>query len=110
MLRISDARMSGTAFGTVVLHVTPEAQEFGPLAAVEDGDWITLDTQAGSLELEVSDAELSARLEQLRAQKIQQKSGGYLQLYIEHVMQADEGCDFDFLVGCRGAAVPGHSH
>ena len=110
MLRISDARMSGTAFGTVVLHVTPEAQEFGPLAAVQDGDWIALDTQAGSLELEVSDAELSARLEQLRAQKTQQKTGGYLQLYIEHVMQADEGCDFDFLVGCRGAAVPGHSH
>ncbi len=110
MVRISDARMSGTAFGTVVLHVTPEAQEFGPLAAVEDGDWIALDTTAGSLELEVSDTELSRRIEQLRAQKIQKKSGGYLQLYIEHVMQADEGCDFDFLVGCRGAAVPGHSH
>ncbi len=54
--------------------------------------------------------EIAARLEQLRAQKTQQKTGGYLQLYIEHVMQADEGCDFDFLVGCRGAAVPGHSH
>ncbi len=110
MLRISDARMSGTAFGTVVLHVAPEAQEFGPLAAVEDGDWIALDAENGSLHLEVSDVEIAARLEQLRAQKIQQKPGGYLQLYIEHVMQADEGCDFDFLVGCRGAAVPGHSH
>jgi L-arabonate dehydrase len=110
MLRISDARMSGTAFGTVVLHVAPEAQEFGPLAAVQDGDWIALDTDAGSLELEVSAEEITARLDQLRAQKIQKKTGGYLQLYIEHVMQADEGCDFDFLVGCRGAAVPGHSH
>jgi L-arabonate dehydrase len=110
MLRISDARMSGTAFGTVVLHVAPEAQEFGPLAAVEDGDWIALDAENGSLHLEVSDMEIAARLEQLRAQKTQQKTGGYLQLYIEHVMQADEGCDFDFLVGCRGAAVPGHSH
>ncbi len=110
MLRISDARMSGTAFGTVVLHVAPEAQEFGPLAAVQDGDWIALDSDAGSLELEVSAEEITARLDQLRAQKIQKKTGGYLQLYIEHVMQADEGCDFDFLVGCRGAAVPGHSH
>lgn len=110
MLRISDARMSGTAFGTVVLHVAPEAQEFGPLAAVEDGDWIALDAENGSLHLEVDDAEIAARLEQLRAQKTSHKTGGYLQLYIEHVMQADEGCDFDFLVGCRGAAVPGHSH
>lgn len=110
MVRISDARMSGTAFGTVVLHVAPEAQELGPLAAVQDGDWIALDTDAGLLELEVSADEITARLNQLRAQKIRKKTGGYLQLYIEHVMQADEGCDFDFLVGCRGAAVPGHSH
>ena len=58
----------------------------------------------------MSAEEIAARLDQLRAQKIQKKTGGYLQLYIEHVMQADEGCDFDFLVGCRGAAVPGHSH
>ena len=110
MLRISDARMSGTAFGTVVLHVAPEAQEFGPLAAVQDGDWICLDTAQGSLHLEVSDAEIEARLAQLRAEQNQRKTGGYLQLYIEHVMQADEGCDFDFLVGCRGAGVPPHSH
>jgi len=110
MVRISDARMSGTAFGTVVLHVAPEAQEFGPLAAVQDGDWIALDTDAGSLELEVSAADITARLDALRQQKTHKKTGGYLQLYIEHVMQADEGCDFDFLVGCRGADVPGHSH
>ena len=110
MVRISDARMSGTAFGTVVLHVAPEAQEFGPLAAVQDGDWICLDAEQGSLHLEVSDTEIEARLAQLRAEKNQRKTGGYLQLYIEHVMQADEGCDFDFLVGCRGAEVPPHSH
>jgi L-arabonate dehydrase len=114
MVRISDARMSGTAFGTVILHVAPEAQELGPLAAVQDGDWITLDAANGSLELEVSASEISARLDALRAQQYAQqqtrKTGGYLQLYLEHVMQADEGCDFDFLVGCRGAAVSGHSH
>jgi dihydroxy-acid dehydratase len=110
MVRISDARMSGTAFGTVVLHVAPEAEELGPLAAVQDGDWISLDTDAGLLELEVNAEEIRLRLDHLRAQKVRKKTGGYLQLYIEHVMQADEGCDFDFLVGCRGAAVPGHSH
>ena len=110
MVRISDARMSGTAFGTVVLHVAPEAEELGPLAAVQDGDWISLDTEAGFLELEVSAEEIKLRLDHLRARKVPKKNGGYLQLYIEHVMQADEGCDFDFLVGCRGAAVPGHSH
>ena len=110
MVRISDARMSGTAFGTVVLHVAPEAEELGPLAAVQDGDWISLDTEAGLLELEVSTEEIRLRLDHLRARKVPKKTGGYLQLYIEHVMQADEGCDFDFLVGCRGAAVPGHSH
>ncbi|OZY86567.1 dihydroxy-acid dehydratase [Cellvibrio mixtus] len=110
MVRISDARMSGTAFGTVVLHVAPEAQEFGPLAAVQDGDWIALDAANGSLELEVSDSDIDKRLAALRAQQPSPKTGGYLQLYIEHVMQADEGCDFDFLVGCRGAAVPSHSH
>lgn len=110
MVRISDARMSGTAFGTVVLHVAPEAMELGPLAAVRDGDYIELDTSRGLLQLEVSDEELHLRLELLRAQHQPVRPGGYLQLYIDHVMQADEGCDFDFLVGCRGAAVPAHSH
>lgn len=110
MVRISDARMSGTAFGTVVLHVTPEARELGPLAAVQDGDWISLDAHAGLLELEIADHELAARLEALKLIPPATPKGGYAQLYIEHVMQADEGCDFDFLVGCRGAEVPGHSH
>ncbi|UZJ44485.1 dihydroxy-acid dehydratase [Marinimicrobium sp. C6131] len=110
MVRISDARMSGTAFGTVVLHVTPEARELGPLAAVEDGDWIELDVAAGVLSVELSEEALANRLEQVRATQPIVRTGGYLQLYLDHVLQADEGCDFDFLVGCRGADVPAHSH
>lgn len=110
MVRISDARMSGTAFGTVVLHVTPEAMELGPLAAVQEGDYIQLDAHNGVLHLEVSDEELAARLEKLKATQVIMRTGGYLEMYRERVLQADEGCDFDFLVGCRGADVPAHSH
>jgi len=110
MVRISDARMSGTAYGTVVLHVAPEAAAGGPLAAVQDGDWIELDCEAGRLHLDISDAELQARLAALNTALQPNTSGGYRQLYAAHVMQADEGCDFDFLVGCRGAEVPRHSH
>lgn len=110
MVRISDARMSGTAFGTVVLHVAPEAMEFGPLAAVQNGDIIQLDAHNGVLHLEVSDQELAARLEKLKANRVIMRTGGYLEMYRERVLQADEGCDFDFLVGCRGAEVPAHSH
>ena len=110
MVRISDARMSGTAYGTVVLHVAPEAADRGPLAAVHDGDWIELDCAAGRLHLDISDAELAARLAALPAPPDHSKNGGYQRLYVDHVLQADEGCDFDFLVGCRGDAVPRHSH
>ncbi|WP_106478902.1 IlvD/Edd family dehydratase [Phytohalomonas tamaricis] len=110
MVRISDARMSGTAYGTVVLHVTPEAGDGGPLGAVRDGDWIELDCNAGRLHLDISDDELNDRLTTLANKTIAKTHSGYRQLYIEHVMQADEGCDFDFLVGCRGAEVPPHSH
>lgn len=110
MVRISDARMSGTAYGTVVLHVAPEAAAGGPLAIVRDGDWIALDSQAGKLQLEISDAEIAQRQAELQAQPAAPAKGGYQQLYIDRVLQADEGCDFDFLVGCRGAAVPKHSH
>ncbi|MBA6109661.1 dihydroxy-acid dehydratase [Pseudomonas asiatica] len=109
MVRISDARMSGTAYGTVVLHVAPEAAAGGPLAAVREGDWIELDCKEGRLHLDISDEELAGRLADLQAPP-QLISGGYARLYLDHVMQADEGCDFDFLVGCRGAAVPKHSH
>jgi L-arabonate dehydrase len=109
MVRISDARMSGTAYGTVVLHVAPEAAAGGPLAAVRDGDWIELDCEAGRLHLDIPQAELDDRLATLVAPAAPMK-GGYQRLYVNHVLQADEGCDFDFLVGCRGAEVPRHSH
>ncbi|EIK94858.1 dihydroxy-acid dehydratase [Pseudomonas sp. M47T1] len=110
MVRISDARMSGTAYGTVVLHVAPEAAAGGPLAAVKEGDYIELDCATGRLHLDISDAELTARLADWQAPVNNLLAGGYRQLYVDHVMQADQGCDFDFLVGCRGSEVPRHSH
>ncbi|WEY40880.1 MULTISPECIES: IlvD/Edd family dehydratase [Paraburkholderia] len=112
MVRISDARMSGTAYGTVVLHVAPEARAGGPLAIVRDGDWIELDCETGRLHLDITDADMTARLAQWKAaqQTLLADTSGYRKLYVEHVLQADEGCDFDFLVGCRGAEVPRHSH
>jgi dihydroxy-acid dehydratase len=109
MVRISDARMSGTAYGTVVLHVAPEAMAGGPLGIVQNGDWIALDCHAGTLDLEVEPDVIAARLAQ-RASKAPKAGSGYQQLYLDHVLQADEGCDFDFLVGQRGSAVPRHSH
>jgi L-arabonate dehydrase len=112
MVRVSDARMSGTAYGTVVLHVSPEARAGGPLAVVREGDWIELDCHDGRLHLDVSAQELTARLADWAEgqQKRPADASGYRQLYVEHVLQADQGCDFDFLVGCRGAEVPRHSH
>ncbi|MFC5427412.1 IlvD/Edd family dehydratase [Paraburkholderia denitrificans] len=112
MVRISDARMSGTAYGTVVLHVAPEARAGGPLAVVRDGDWIELDCDVGTLHVEIGDDEIRARLAQWAKtqEDVPVERGGYRSLYIDHVLQADEGCDFDFLVGCRGADVPRHSH
>ncbi|HEX4508707.1 MAG TPA: IlvD/Edd family dehydratase [Burkholderiaceae bacterium] len=109
MVRISDARMSGTAYGTVVLHVAPEAAAGGPLAVVRNGDWIELDCEAGRLHLDISEQELAARLSAFVPQPAP-ATGGWQRLYIDHVLQADEGCDLDFLVGCRGSAVPRHSH
>ena len=111
MLRISDARMSGTAYGTVVLHVAPDAAAGGPLAAVRNGDFIELDCASGRLHLDISDEELAARLSDLQPDTSAKIfSSGYARLYVDHVLQADQGCDFDFLVGCRGSAVPRHSH
>lgn len=112
MVRISDARMSGTAYGTVVLHVAPEARAGGPLAVVQEGDFIELDCAAGRLHLDVPEAELQARLEAWAAAQIVDPADatGYRHLYVQHVLQADDGCDFDFLRGCRGSAVPRHSH
>jgi len=112
MVRISDARMSGTAYGTVVLHVAPEARAGGPLAVVKEGDFIELDCAAGRLHLDISDDELKARLDAWAAAQTVDPAdaSGYRHLYVQHVLQADEGCDFDFLRGCRGSAVPRHSH
>jgi len=112
MVRISDARMSGTAYGTVVLHVAPEARAGGPLAVVREGDWVELDCESGRLHLDIGDVELQARLAAWNAARTVNPGdgAGYRKLYVEHVLQADEGCDFDFLVGCRGAEVPAHSH
>ena len=93
--------MSGTAFGTVVLHVAPEAAAGGPLRAVQDGDPIVLDVDARRLDLEVPADEVARRLARL-GPPAPQYTRGYGALYLEHVLQADEGCDFDFL-----RAVPG---
>jgi dihydroxy-acid dehydratase len=98
MVRISDARMSGTAFGTVVLHVTPEAAAGGPLAAVRTGDRIRLDVPARTLELLVGAGELAARLAERREEPAA-PARGYARLFDAHVLQADEGVDFDFLRG-----------
>ncbi|WP_250511389.1 IlvD/Edd family dehydratase [Caballeronia sp. GACF4] len=112
MVRVSDARMSGTAYGTVVLHVAPEARAGGPLAIVRNGDWIELDAMQGVLRIDIDEAEINTRLEAWKAAKTETPAdqSGYRKLYVDHVLQADEGCDFDFLVGCRGAEVPRHSH
>ena len=109
MVRISDARMSGTAYGTVVLHTAPEAAVGGPLALVADGDAIELDVEARRLHIEVSDVELERR-RAAWAPPAAAMSSGYQKLYTDHVLQADEGVDFDFLRGCRGAEVPRESH
>jgi dihydroxyacid dehydratase/phosphogluconate dehydratase len=109
MIRISDARMSGTAYGTVILHVAPEAAIGGPLAIVRDGDVIEVDVQARKLHLDISEDELKTRLSKWKKPEPAMK-GGYQSLYVERVMQADKGADFDFLVGCRGAEVPRESH
>jgi len=109
MVRISDARMSGTAYGTVVLHTAPEAAVGGPLALVRDGDVIDLDVAGRGLHLRVDRTELARRRKTWRA-PAPGMEGGYQRLYVDHVLQADRGCDLDFLVGKRGAAVPRHSH
>jgi len=109
MVRISDARMSGTAYGTVILHTTPEAAAGGPLAVVQNGDFIELDVPNRSLRIDISDEELEARLAGWVA-TVKPPTGGYEYLFHTHVQGADTGADFDFLVGCRGAAVGRDSH
>jgi L-arabonate dehydrase len=109
MVRISDARMSGTAYGTVVLHTSPEAAAGGPLAVVQTGDMIVLDVPARRLHLEVSDAELAQRLAAWHPRNAPPTSG-YAMLHHAHVTGADTGADLDFLKGCRGAPVGKDSH
>jgi len=101
--------MSGTAFGTVVLHVCPEAAVGGSLALVRDGDLIELDVEKRLLHLEVSEEVLAHRRAEWRVPEAEME-GGYQQLYVQHVTQASVGADFDFLVGCRGHAVRRESH
>ncbi|NVK02849.1 MAG: dihydroxy-acid dehydratase [Oceanospirillaceae bacterium] len=109
MVRVSDARMSGTAFGTVVLHVAPEANAGGPLALVKTGDRIRLDAHAGVLELLVDKADLEARRANWQPET-SRYTRGYAKLYIDHVMQADRGADLDFLVGKDTQPVTRESH
>jgi dihydroxy-acid dehydratase len=109
MLRISDARMSGTAYGTVVLHISPEAASGGTLALVENGDMIELDVARRKLELLVSEKELSQRKAKWQPPKAPLERG-YWKLYFDHVLQAHQGADLDFLVGKSGAFVPRDNH
>jgi dihydroxyacid dehydratase/phosphogluconate dehydratase len=109
VVRISDARMSGTAYGTVVLHTSPEAAVGGPLALVKDGDMIELDVEKRRLHLDVADAELAKRRQAWKT-PLSDYDRGYARLYIDHVMQAHQGADLDFLVGKSGAKVARESH
>ena len=109
MIRISDARMSGTASGAVILHVSPEAWVGGPLALVQEGDLVELDVPARRLHLDVSQAELERRRARWQPPK-PKATRGYAQLYETHVNQAHDGADFDFLVGASGHDVPDGAH
>jgi dihydroxy-acid dehydratase len=109
MVRISDARMSGTAYGTVLLHTAPEAAAGGPLAVVRNGDMIEVDVENRRIHLDISDAELARRLEGWTPPEPPMRSG-YYKLYFDTVLQADRGADLDFLVGCRGHQVVRDSH
>jgi dihydroxy-acid dehydratase len=111
MVRISDARMSGTAYGTVILHVSPESAAGGPLGLVRTGDMIDLDVDARRLHLDVSDEELAARTQSAEsAAAYAAPTRGWAKLYVDHVMQADAGADLDFLVGASGDQVSRESH
>jgi len=109
MIRISDARMSGTAYGTVILHTAPEAAVKGPLAAVNNGDEIEVDVNKGLMNLLVDEKTITDRLKNYNPVLPEIRSG-YQKMYVDHVMQADTGADLDFLVGKRGSEVKRHSH
>jgi len=105
MVRLSDARMSGTAYGTCVLHISPESHVGGPLALVRTGDLISLDVERRTLEVRLSDAELAQRRALWHRPALRYKRG-YMALYSERVTQAHEGCDFDFLGGTAPTPEP----
>lgn len=109
MVRASDTRMSGMAFGTVVLHTAPEAAAGGPLAIVQTGDFIELDVEGRTLHLDIPDAQIKSRLAAWQL-SVPAPKDGYAQLYHEKVMGPDTGADFDFLVGCRGNDVARESY
>jgi dihydroxy-acid dehydratase len=109
MVRISDARMSGTAYGTVILHTSPEAAAGGPLAVVQNGDMIDLDVAARSLHLDISEEKLNARLAAWQPSH-ERAANGYAWMHQQHVEGADTGADLNFLKGCRGSAVGKDSH
>ena len=109
MVRISDARMSGTAYGTVILHTSPEAAAGGPLAVVRNGDMIEVDVAGRRVHLDITDEELAARLAEWKPAHERFESG-YGWLHQQHVEGADTGADLDFLKGCRGNAVGKDAH
>jgi dihydroxy-acid dehydratase len=109
MVRISDGRMSGTGFGTVILHVSPESAAGGPLNWVQNGDYIALDVENRTINWEVSEEELAARKVAHPFEK-PKTIRGYVGLFIDHVEQADQGADFDFLKGGSGSVVTRDSH
>ena len=111
MVRICDGRMSGTAYGTVILHVAPEAAALGPLAYIKTGDVISLDVENRTLNVEISDEELKSRKpSQAMLDSLAKPNRGWQKLYVDHVLQADTGCDLDFLVGSSGSQVTRESH
>jgi len=111
MVRISDARMSGTAYGTVILHAAPEAAAGGPLAFIRTGDTVTVDVENRILSFDVTDEELQSRSQAPASEAAYAAPvRGWAKLYVDHVMQADTGADLDFLVGASGDEVSRESH
>ena len=111
MVRICDGRMSGTAYGTVILHVAPESAAGGPLSKIQTGDIIELDVMARTLNVKISDVDLAARkVSQTTENAYAEPNRGWQRMYIDHVMQADKGADLDFLIGSSGSVVTRESH
>jgi dihydroxy-acid dehydratase len=111
MVRICDGRMSGTAYGTVILHVAPESAAGGPLSKIQSGDIIELDVSARTLNVKLSESELAARLVSPSTENAYASPDrGWQKIYIDHVMQADTGADLDFLIGSSGSEVTRESH